>query len=76
MKNIKKRKLLIDYLRSNGVKDIYTQTWSGNLRVIGLATKIGFEECNRNLNERFVRGASYDGLTFKLNIIKFNEVKF
>lgn len=66
-------KLLIDYLISNDIKNIYTQTWSGNTRLIGLANKIGFEECNRNINERFVRGASYDGLTFKLNIAKFTS---
>ncbi|AWZ48594.1 hypothetical protein C3495_07080 [Clostridiaceae bacterium 14S0207] len=65
--------LLIDYLISNDIKDIYTQTWSGNLRLIGLATKIGFEECNRILNERFVRGTLYDRITFKLNITKFKK---
>jgi len=67
-------KLLIEYLLSNDIKDIYTQTWSGNLRLIGLATKVGFEECDRNIDERFVRGNLYDGLTYKLNISKFNEL--
>ncbi len=68
-------KLLIDYLISKGIKDIYTQTWSGNLRVIGLATKIGFEECDCIVNKRIVRGDLYDGLTFKLNLDTFNKVE-
>ena len=28
--------LFINYLRGNGIIDIYTQTWSGNNRVLGL----------------------------------------
>ena len=65
--------LFIEYLLSNGVKDIYTQTWSGNVRVIGLMNKLGFEECNRVKGYRMIRGQLYDGLTFKLNKEKYND---
>lgn len=60
--------LFIDYLISEGVKEIYTQTWSGNERMIGLAKKLGFEECHRIEKKHWVRGKVYDSLTFKLNI--------
>jgi len=66
-------KIFIDYLSSNGFEEIYTQTWSGNERVIGLINKIGFEECKRKTGIRTVRGKSYDGLTFKLNREKYEE---
>ena len=65
--------LYIKYALGNGVKDIYTQTWSGNMRVIGLMKKLGFEECHRKEGLHIVRGDLYDGLTFKLNIIKYKE---
>lgn len=59
--------LFIDYLISGGETDIYTQTWSGNERMIGLAKKLGFEEFYRKPDLRMVRGQKYDGLTFRLN---------
>ncbi|MFX0548532.1 GNAT family N-acetyltransferase [Hathewaya histolytica] len=58
--------LFIQYLKGNGIKEIYTQTWSGNLRMIGLAHKLGFKETNRKCDIRMVRNEKYDGLTFKL----------
>lgn len=63
--------LFIQYYLENGISDIYTQTWSGNERVLGLMAKFGFEECNRYPQIRNVRGGLYDGLTFKLNISKY-----
>lgn len=66
-------RLFIQYLLENGIDDIYTQTWSGNERVIGLIKKFGFEECKIKYNSRIVRGLRYDALTFKLNVIKYNE---
>lgn len=65
--------LLIDYLMKNEVNEIYTQTWSGNKRMIGLANKIGFEECMRKSNIYKVRGELYDDLTFRLSMEKFHE---
>lgn len=67
--------LFIDYLLSNGETDIYTQTWSGNTRMIGLAKKLGFEEYYRKPNFRTVRGQKYDGLTFRLNRRYYQESK-
>lgn len=65
--------LFIQYFLNNGVEDIYTQTWSGNERVIGLINKIGFEECNREYNFRTIRGQLYDGVDFKLNLEKYKD---
>ena len=64
-------KTFIYYLMSKGIYEIYTQTWSGNYRMIGLAEKLGFEQCNREENLRKVRGQYYDNLTFKLYIDNF-----
>lgn len=63
----------ISYHFTKGITDIYTETWSGNYPMIAMAEKIGFEECNRKKSFRMVRGDSYDGLTFKLNVKKFEE---
>lgn len=65
--------LFIQYLLSNEIEDIYTQTWSGNERVIGLMNKLGFEECNRVNGYRTIKGQLYDGLTFKLNKEKYSD---
>ena len=56
----------IHYCFENGVDEIYTQTWSGNLRMLGCAKKLGFVECNRNISACEVDGRKYDALTFKL----------
>jgi len=55
---------VIVYFRERGFSEIYTQTWSGNARMIHLAQKLGFREVRRKKNYRFVRGEFYDGLTF------------
>lgn len=67
--------LFIDYLLMRGVKEIYTQTWSGNQRMIHIAEKMGFEECDRKKEIRMVRGERYDGLTFRLNKKRYEEYK-
>lgn len=59
-------KLYIQYFREHGVSEVYTQTWSGNIRMIALAEKLGFVECRRKPGLRTVRGEAYDGLTFCL----------
>lgn len=61
----------IRYHRANGYLQIYTQTWSGNFRMIGLAEKLGFRECRRKKGLRQVRGGIYDGLTFALDHAAF-----
>lgn len=67
-------KLFIGYLLENGERGIYTQTWSGNVRMIGLAEKLGFEEYRRKKGLRTVAGKPYDGLTFRLNEEKFRAL--
>lgn len=56
----------INYYFDNGASELYTQTWSGNVRMLRCAEKLGFRECNRNIGAREVNGQKYDGLTFRL----------
>lgn len=56
----------LEYYFDHGVDAIYTQTWSGNTRMLRCAEKLGFTECDRRLDEREVNGQTYDGLTFRL----------
>ena len=56
----------LDYYFKNGFDEVYTQTWSGNTRMLRLAEKLGFIECNRINESRIVEGKAYDALTFKL----------
>jgi len=65
----------VDYLLACGEPDIYTQTWSGNVRMIHIAQKMGFEECCRKVGIRTIRGSTYDGLTFRLNKEKYQTYK-
>ena len=65
--------MFVKYLLEKGETPIFTQTWSGNERMIHIAEKIGFEECRRKKDFRVVRGEKYDGLTFKLNEEKFER---
>lgn len=67
--------VFVKYIMDNGKDEIYIQTWSGNERMIHIAEKIGFEECCRKKDFRTVRGRKYDGLTFRLNMDKFNSFK-
>ena len=56
----------INYYFDSGVTELYTQTWSGNTRMICCGTKLGFVECNRYVGKREVEGKLYDALTFRL----------
>ena len=55
----------IKYYFEHGVNELYTQTWSGNTRMIRCASKLGFIECNRYVGKREIEGMVYDGLTFR-----------
>lgn len=57
----------MNYYFENGVDELYTQTWSGNVRMIRCAEKLGFVECNREINFREVNGQKYDGLTLRVS---------
>ena len=63
----------INYYLENGEDEIYCQTWSGNIRMIKCAEKLGFEVRKRKTDYREVNGKKYDGLTFRLNKKKFNN---
>jgi len=52
---------------------LYTQTWAGNVRMIALAEKLGFKEVRRLKDLRIVDGKYYDGLTFAITKMEFNE---
>ncbi len=59
----------IEYLKHCGYRRVYTQTWSGNVRMLRVAEKLGFVPyaCVKDL--RTVRGQKYDALTLKLELI-------
>ncbi len=56
----------MNYYFERGINELYTQTWSGNVRMIRCAEKLGFKECNRNVGIRQVLGQTYDSLTFQI----------
>lgn len=63
----------IRYFLDNGYDELYLQTWSGNTRMVRSAEKLGFVECHREAGIRQVRGGIYDGLTFRLDVGKFQD---
>lgn len=63
----------IKYFLDYGINEIYTQTWSGNYRMVNLAEKIGFVECQRERGSQIIGDNSYDGLTFRLDIERYNK---
>ena len=58
--------LFIDYFKTKGYKDLFIQTWSGNLRMAALANSLGFLEAHRKKDFRILDGLYYDALTFQL----------
>lgn len=54
----------IHYLFSSGLTHVYTETWSGNLPMIRVAGKCGFELVSRGHHDRQVNGQDYDSLLF------------
>jgi len=56
----------IEYLKMQGAAGVFTQTWSGNVRMLRVAEKLGFVPYARVKGIRTVRGKKYDALTLKL----------
>ena len=56
----------MNYCFENGMNELYTQTWSGNARMLRCAEKLGFVECDRDVGALEIDGQKYDGLTFKI----------
>lgn len=65
----------IQHHLENHHTEIYLQTWSGNIRMIKSAQKLGFYICDIQENIRYVRGNKYDGLTLRLDVNKFQKLK-
>ncbi len=65
-------KAYTEYLFCNGYETLFTQTWSGNVKMIRCAEKLGFELCFRDTGSRTVDAHQYDGLTFILKRTKTN----
>ena len=63
----------IRYLKSWGLRAFCLETWSGNIRMLKSAEKIGFVVCRRQAGLREVDGVKYDGLTLALDEEKFRE---
>lgn len=62
------------YLLEHGEKELYLQTWSGNGRMIHVAEKLGFAECERCVGYHEWQGRRYDALTFRLDAEAFRAV--
>lgn len=60
-------RVFMNYYFENGANELYTQTWSGNARMLRCAEKLGFVECSRNTGTREVDGRKHDGLTFRFS---------
>lgn len=58
---------------NHGKTNLRLQTWSGNVRMVRCAEKVGFVEVNRFIGNRHIRGRVYDGLTFQLDLDKFHK---
>lgn len=61
----------VKHFLDHNISDICLQTWSGNVRMIRCAERVGFVECNRFVGNRQIRGGTYDSLTFKLDLDRF-----
>lgn len=61
-------KKYLKYFKDLGYSKIYTQTWSGNARMVHVAEKVGFKEINRFKEIRTVNGKKYDALTFVITL--------
>ncbi len=62
------------YLLEHGERELYLQTWSGNGRMIHVAEKLGFTECDRRVGIREWQGRRYDALSFRLDAEAFRAV--
>ncbi len=60
--------LYIHYLLTCNYTNIFTQTWSGNHRMMQLANRLCFTEVERLTNYRNVNGCLYDQITYQLHV--------
>lgn len=57
--------VLMEYYRGLGEKRFMLETWSGNLRMLGCAAKLGFREVKRVKGAHIVNGREYDELVLE-----------
>ena len=60
--------LFLDYLKEHGYRSFYTQTWSGNKRMMRVAEKLGFKEVYRIKDHREIDHEKYDAITYRLDM--------
>ena len=60
--------MYMDYLKANGHRSFYTQTWSGYLAMVRVAEKLGFKEVCRKKDYREVNEKKYDAITWRLDL--------
>lgn len=65
----------IQYYQKNGFNDFCLETWSGNLRMLKCAEKLGFVVCKRKIAHFQVDGKNYDAVTMCLDENKFASSK-
>lgn len=58
----------INYYLDNRISEIFLETWSGNVRMVKCAKKLGFNIYKCLPGYRTVDGVAYDALIFKLDI--------
>lgn len=58
-------------LRRHPEEPLYIRTWAGNLRMIGLAERLCFEEAERTPDHFLIRGHLYDRILLRLNVEAF-----
>ena len=56
----------VQSLAERGCHKVYLSTWSGNLRMMHRAQKLGFALCRRIPGCRMVRGRQYDDIVYQL----------
>ena len=61
-------KKYIDYLIFNNQKEIFIQTWSGNIPMIKVIERLGFTEYIRKKDYREVNNKKYDAITYLLKV--------
>ena len=59
---------ICEYYRGLGERRFLLETWSGNVRMLGCARKLGFVEVKRQKGAYVVDGKAYDGLTLEKRI--------
>ena len=58
--------IYIDYLKSKGLEEVYTQTWSGHIPAQKLIQKLGFTLVDVDKNCHQLNGKNVDGYTYRL----------